>query len=74
MQPSQSQSDDIHMIDNEMLSKYFSCMNNTIYSTNNDSNKDSSRSLVITGNSGLQSYHHQQDLAEYYAHTHTVLF
>ncbi|EXX63792.1 uncharacterized protein OCT59_012065 [Rhizophagus irregularis] len=54
VQPAQ-QSDDTHMFDDEILAKYFSDMNNN---ANNDSNKES------IGNSGLQSYHHHQDLAE----------
>jgi len=67
VQSSQSQSNDTHMFDDEILSKYISSMNNnnTIdSSTNNDSNKDSSESLTMTGNSGLQPYHHQASLAE----------
>ncbi|CAB4416036.1 unnamed protein product [Rhizophagus irregularis] len=60
VQPAQPVSDDTHMFDDEILAKYFSDMNNTINSinANNDSNKES------IGNSGLQPYHHHQDLAE----------
>ncbi|GES75271.1 homeodomain-like protein [Rhizophagus clarus] len=58
------QSSQSAVFDDELL-KYFPNMNNTIDpSNNNDSNRESSDSLAITGSSGLQPYHHQQDLAE----------
>jgi hypothetical protein len=61
VQPAQPQSDDTHMFDDEILAKYFSNMNNTINSTNNTNNDSNKESI---GNSGLQPYHHHQDLAE----------